>query len=521
MNLEEPGLTWDEPAYIEAGKTYIDGTLKLRFLDISIWEPNWEHPPVAKYLMGISLHFFKPLGFSEVIAARIPNTILGSLTCLLLYLFLRNTYGDSIAIMASLSLSFLPRFFAHTRYAALDAPETFFTVFSAYIFQKWVKTRKLRWAISSAFLLGITFSVKISALSLPFMLLAWTAIMNLQHCKKKEGKTMLKFFLFSLLFLLIAFATFILSWPLIWINPRHIMKYFTFHIHHFNIPVYYLGKVHQRAPWHYPFVMLFVTTPLSVLLAAVFGGIYAFKNLLKKCKKDDDSDDISILLLLWLMLTLLRVSVSYGYDGVRLFLDALPALTSLSSLGTARFSIFLHKIFKFTLKNSKTIFFFLSSLIIISEVYACFITHPYETSYYNELTIVSGGIKLFEKTYWGEVYKEVVEWLEIQAPGAEVVVPIAAHLARYYAKTLKIRDSISEISEKNSVYFAFQSREGFYFDPLIDFCLKNLRPVHTIQVNGIIIAYIYNVRDYYSQIENGTANFCDETFIFMKILNSY
>ena len=492
MNLDEPGLTWDEPAYIEASKIYINSIFGARFFDASVWKPNWEHPPMAKYLIGISLAFFEPFGFSEVTAARIPNTILGSLTCSLLYLFLRNAYGNSVSILASLSLSFLPRFFAHTRYAALDAPETFFAVFSIYIFQKWMKTRRLKWAIVSAFLLGIAFSVKISALSLPFIFLMWTITTCWRRCSKMERKNLFCLLFHALLFLLVTSITFILSWPLLWIDPAHIIRYLTFHVHHFNIPVYYLGEVHQRAPWHYPFIMLSVTTPVLTLLTAIFGCIHAFKNALKKCE-----NNTFILLLLWLTLALLRVSASYGYDGVRLFLDALPALTSLSAIGAVQFTQFLHRFFKFTLKNkdSKLIFFsILSSLIITSEVYACIITHPYETSYYSEITMMSGGVKLFEKIYWGEVYKEVVEWLESQAPGAEVIIPIAAHLARYYAKTIKVRDSIYEVSENKSVYFAFQAREGFYFDPLIHFCLKNLKPIHVVKVNNIIIAYIFELK---------------------------
>lgn len=499
MNLDEPGLTWDEPAYIGAGRIYCEGIRELRFLDISLWEANWEHPPIAKYLIGLSLSILEPLGFSEVAAARVPNTILGSLTCLLLYLFLRDAYEESTAILASLLLSYIPNFFAHTRYAALDAPETFFVVFSIYAFQKWIKIRRLRWMFISAVLCGLALAVKISAISLPLILLTWFLLV--QWHRDRRIKTMFKSLVFMISFVLLAFAFFFLSWPLLWINPKFIIRYLNFHIYHFNIPVYYLGEVYQRAPWHYPFVMLFVTIPAGVSLAAVSGSFYALKNALKRKR-----DEISILLLMWLMLTLLRVSISYGYDGVRLFLDALPPFSSLAAIGITQLNALLCGFIKlFSRDFQKIISSILPLLLIASEIYACTITHPYETSYYNELVMAFDGTKLFEKTYWGEVYKEVVEWLEAKSPGANVVVPIAPHLAQYYAKTLKITDNIHNIFGERPAYLAFQAREGFYFDQLIDFCLDNLKPIHTIQVNGVITAYIFDLEDYYSLV-NATKN---------------
>ncbi|MFQ6096002.1 MAG: hypothetical protein ACE5NN_07650, partial [Candidatus Bathyarchaeia archaeon] len=132
------------------------------------------------------------------------------------------------------------------------------------------------------------------------------------------------------------------------------------------------------------------------------------------------------------------------------------------------------------------------------EVYGCAVTHPYETSYYNELLMAVGGAKYFEATYWGEVYKEVVEWLEENAPSSKVFVPIAPHLPKYYAKTVRIIGNFHEASGDRSSYFAFQARDGFYRDPMIDYCLDNLEPVHTIRVNGLNVAYIYNLEEYYA-----------------------
>ncbi|MEM2610772.1 MAG: hypothetical protein QXS09_04180, partial [Candidatus Bathyarchaeia archaeon] len=62
-----------------------------------------------------------------------------------------------------------------------------------------------------------------------------------------------------------------------------------------------------------------------------------------------------------------------------------------------------------------------------------------------------------------------------------------------------------DIFGESPAYLAFQAREGFYFDQLIVFSLNNLKPIYTIQVNGIIIAYIFNLEDYYSLL-NSTTN---------------
>lgn len=482
IDLDNPGLTWDAPGYLWAGKTYIANLLSLQ-LDPEAWKPNWEHPPLAKYLMGISIYALKPYGISEVAAARLPNAVLGALTCLVIYFFLKESYTEWVGALAALTLSFLPRFFAHTRYAALDAPETAFATFSIYAF--WKGRTSDKWMVASAIFLGMAFSAKVSALSVPLVFLIWP-IVTYRREPIRKGRAAK----FLVLFPLLAILTFVSLWPLLWVRPEHFWTFLRFHFHHFNIPVYYLGTVHPNGPWHYPLVMTLVTTPVSVIFLATLGLFYALKNLFTA------NDKMVVLLFIWLLASLLRVSVSYGYDGVRLFLDAFPPLASLAAVGAAWFVALLRRLFNTSLEKLKTIFLFLAILVLVSEVYGSAVTHPYETSYYNEILMAVGAAGNFEATYWGEVYKEVVEWLEENAPGFKVIVPIAPHLPEYYAKTLQIVNKFHDNSEDQSPYFAFQARDGFYSDPMIEYCLDNLEPVHTIRVNGLNVAYIYNLEGY-------------------------
>jgi 4-amino-4-deoxy-L-arabinose transferase-like glycosyltransferase len=118
-------MVTDEVVYILGGKIYLP---LLRHLSIgtSGWTYNYEHPPFAKVLMGLALAVNGLLGhpLGELLAARVPSIIMGTLLVVAVYLLGRAPFGRIVALIAALSLAFSPWFVYFSALAYLDMTMT-------------------------------------------------------------------------------------------------------------------------------------------------------------------------------------------------------------------------------------------------------------------------------------------------------------------------------------------------------------------------------------------------------------
>ena len=495
VDLDSPGLTWDEPVYIEAGKLYVRNLLS-GCLFSEYWWYNWEHPPLMKYLIGINVLLMSGY-LNEVSTARIPNAILGAIASVAFFLFMSFVYGDMIGVLAALSLSFYPRFFAHTRYAALDAPEAAFWILTFLALWHGRSSGNRRWLIISGIFFGLALSVKVNAITLPLTIFFW--ILFTYDWREFKWRSLTTFVVNSLFFIVPALSLFVFSWPLLWHDPlRRVSQFLSFHIHHFKIPVFYLGKVYEGAPWHYPIVMLLVSTPIFILIPALIGLVSSIKSLFSI--RGDSRDSLNVLLLFWLLIPITRTAISsYGYDGIRLFLEAVPPLIGLSAVGANQLICLLRRHLK---PWSTLASYFIILSMISSCLLACVFTHPYQIAYFNEIVRLSVDVEqYFEPIYWGEPYRECILWLEEHNDdGFVVLVPFADHLAKYYAHKAYVVSDVSELFNSlcsyNHAYVLFMLRTGLVMrNPLLTYCMRKLKPMYTVNSLGLNLAYVYDMRD--------------------------
>ncbi len=80
MLAHQLDLVTDEIIYIMGGKGYFPLLLHLRFRS-NLWLFNYEHPPVVKLLIGLSIFLNAHLGrmLSELFAARVPSILSGTI----------------------------------------------------------------------------------------------------------------------------------------------------------------------------------------------------------------------------------------------------------------------------------------------------------------------------------------------------------------------------------------------------------------------------------------------------------
>src|SRR5262249_14095867 len=107
FRLNAFGQTWDEDVYWSSGRNYLVNLIKLDFRR-RMWQWNFEHPPIAKYLLGLGALWHDGYG-----PARGVSAVLGAATCGLVFLIGRDLYGRAVGAGAALLYAFLPPAVAH------------------------------------------------------------------------------------------------------------------------------------------------------------------------------------------------------------------------------------------------------------------------------------------------------------------------------------------------------------------------------------------------------------------------
>src|SRR5579859_3067116 len=136
-------LITDEIIYIIAGKSYLP---LLRHIPTTIgtdgWQFNYEHPPLVKFFIGLSILINDRTGhhLNELLAARIPSIIAGTVLIMAIYWLGRKPFGHIVALLAALSLAFSPWLVYFSSIAYLDMTMTMFITI-AYLLT-WHATRR-------------------------------------------------------------------------------------------------------------------------------------------------------------------------------------------------------------------------------------------------------------------------------------------------------------------------------------------------------------------------------------------
>ncbi|MDD5557809.1 MAG: glycosyltransferase family 39 protein [bacterium] len=114
-----------------------------------------------------------------VTAARLPIALLGTATCLLLYLLGRRRVGDAAAFWGGMLLALYPHHIAVSRVAHLDSTLTLFIMLALLCYLACVDTMRPRWRAASAVFFGLALLTKSPAFLIPPILAAWKAAARL------------------------------------------------------------------------------------------------------------------------------------------------------------------------------------------------------------------------------------------------------------------------------------------------------------------------------------------------------
>lgn len=514
LTIDDIGVVWDE-AYLcdDASKLYIEwfskairdikrGSLDFTSNDVidryfgAVIEGgkiNW-HPPFGRMLSGVTWKLFKDR-IGELNAFRLSPILLFSLEVSILYLFISNYFGYITGIFASLTLLLMPRVFGDAHLFALDTPIAFMCFLTAYSFYKGIDKKK--WAIITGIIWGLALNTKVHAFFMPIPLFLWAVSLKKRYLNN------------LIAMLLISPIVYLISWPWLWHDTiNHIFGYSVgmgdVVVKPFNHPVDYMGIVYsgRTPPWHYPFIMILITTPPFTLLfsiAAVFKTFFTKSIAMKQIR------DISILFILCMAVFLILFALPFTpkYDGVRLLSPVFPFLAGIASVGFYSISMqHIKREFYIYLICFISLTFSLISLVKI---------HPFESSYYN---IFIGGLrgassKGFDVTYYGDpLNKGVINFMNERLSDykGSGLVPRFDYRGGPFREQVIFYTDIGWLSEKflqNQYHLWDKNYKGRYdyyilynrkstFDEKAWFYFKNLDPVYSVNIEGTPLLNIYS-----------------------------
>jgi len=291
---EGPGITLDEVFNVEMG---VYQWHALREHGWRLWTPevrnqvfadgpgkpyNPDHPPLGRLWLGMWHDFIRWLwppvetGAQTVTAcARVGSAIAFGITVWLVGTFAGRWFGSTAGWSSALCYALMPRVFGHAHLAALETCMNLaFLVPILYVGQKWGRTNpadgqplrpRREWlcAVVAGILIGVAFLTKIQAVLLPIPIAVWT----LARWRWR-----------GLSWLSVAGVTtalvFLVGWPWLQIDPiTHVREYLGRGVERDTLYCWYFGKQYADidVPWHYPFVMFYVTLPLGILVLGAIG----------------------------------------------------------------------------------------------------------------------------------------------------------------------------------------------------------------------------------------------------------
>ncbi|MFH1811840.1 MAG: glycosyltransferase family 39 protein [Pseudomonadota bacterium] len=432
--LRSTGITDDDDFYAPAGIAYVEHLGRMLTGDREAYtragvdraySRNKEHPPLAKWAMGLSytvLHRWTNV-LPGLDAARAGVVALAAILAFLLASFVHAWRGPVAATAAVLALFCMPRFFFHSHVATLDVPVA--TLYFATCYAFWRGRSSRFWALASGPVFGLALLTKLNA---PFALIPivlFLALERWRQVRRSDGATLvLPAVPLSLLSMVIAGPlVFVALWPHLWFDSfQRIGAYVAFHLNHYPIYLYYLGHIYEKpfAPWHAPFVLAWATTPL-VLVAAAAAGLLGLRGLSRFLRSGADEEGARALFVLLNLAVTIGVVAFLGapkYGGVKLFLPFFPFVAALVGVGVDTMARALVQQWPRLAVRASLLPVAIAVIVIVPAAVATSSSHPFGLSYYGAgIGGLRGATAIgFERQYYDVADKELAAWLDANAP---------------------------------------------------------------------------------------------------------
>ena len=506
--LKDYGVTWDEPPYFHAADLHIawiaeffnnvaTGKLQqsLAYAEIKSawhWNPyNVPHPPFSRIVSGLTKFIFASQ-LDSFSAYRMGPALFFALLVTVMYIWISELFGRATGLFSALALTCTPNLFGFAHIAVTDLPLATMWFSTSYCF--WKGLNDSRWSVALGIAWGLALATKFPALLIPLPLILWA---HLFHRHKYINN------IFALVFL--APVVMIATQPYLWHQAGMRIVEFLFegvsrgYRPDANFPVLFFGTLYytSQLPWYYPFFLLGVTTPESIVALAVIGigAIY--------CVREQSR---AMVLFLFNALFIPVMGLLPGavlHDGVRQLISGVPFLVGLAGGG---FHVLVRIV---SVQAGKTravenikhiqskIVGSTFVLLLFPAALDLFIYHPFELSYYNRLIGGTRGAyeKGLEVTYFMEAFNpEFLRYLNNKLPPKAVInASFGNFMFQYYQKETRLRPDI-QITDNQSVdYYILLTRRSVWSKKEWNLFNKN-SALAAVRLGTVPLVSVYRLR---------------------------
>jgi 4-amino-4-deoxy-L-arabinose transferase-like glycosyltransferase len=416
----------DEVVYILGGKITFS-LLSHAQIGAPGWNYNYEHPPLVKLLIGFSIYVNARLGspLSELLAARLPGCIIGTLLPLAVYHLGKLSFGRLSTGLAALSLAASPWLTYFSALAYLDMIMTTLITLAYLLLLPAIRRPWLYLLI--ALLVGMAGASKYTAvLALPGMImftLSYFLIVRARLPLTQQSPVPWRWWLGAIC---LAPLTFLVCDPAIWPHPPrlllHSFQYEWSHAQQGHL-TFIAGYANLHAPPWATLYILFVKNSLLITLPALFFIICAFIQLLRFYRSPACVPAHTIahcsLLLSWLLTLFATFSLLTIIVGTHYLLPLAPPVALAGSTSITmliRFYLRHRQLFKINSHwillslhshwKSALITLLLAITFVMPHTVGLYTTHAAE-GYTSEL--FQGENTTLQVAYPG--YREAVQWL--------------------------------------------------------------------------------------------------------------
>jgi 4-amino-4-deoxy-L-arabinose transferase-like glycosyltransferase len=373
------GQTWDEDVYWSSGRNYLENLVHLDFRP-RMWRWNYQHPPIAKYILGLGALWHDGYG-----PARALEALMGGATCVLTYAIGRDLYSQRVGVGAGLLYAFLPAAVAHSQISGLETPSTFFVTLAFYLF---LRQRYLGVGVAG----GLAAASRFVA-GLVFVAIGLAALID--RPKHRGGWMRLCASPF------VGLATLIVSWPRLWlVGPVAGLRESLEKLSIQHAPEWFLGRlVVAPVPRSYFFVYFAACATPAIILGFGLALIYLRGHATSVC---------SIFFVVPFALTLSPVI----QNGVRYILPVFPPAAILAAAGLDAAGA--------RIRHGSAV---LLGAAVLASLFSCVRVAPYYLDYYN--AFFGGPSAAFREHrfivgWWGEGVSAAVDWFNAHAaPGTK------------------------------------------------------------------------------------------------------
>lgn len=485
----------------------------------------WEYYPVANVLAAATAEILgRRLGWVDVFDGfHALNLLLAALLIVVFHRFLHRRYGLLAATAAIAFLFGHPRVIFHMMANVKDFPLMVLWTLAACAFVVAWERGSARGLLGCAALLGLALGTKANALFFPLLPAVVLLLGGLPDAWKeatRRGSAWLRLGLAVAGSAIVSLGLMVAAWPYLWADPA---GRFARHLE-------YVGtrKSFTSAESMAPILeALLFTTPPILLLGVVLGLGWLSRRVRRSPRREWRSVDL--LWPAWIVASLGRYLLprAVNFDGVRHFLEVMPAFAALAGVGTAATARWmagrLRAARSLSAATRRRIAAALVVLALLPGAWAVLRTHPFQACYWN---VFAGGYDGARERglpqaadYWAASYRLGLRWLnENAARDAYLAVPVVEHAVRLVAPerlrpdlrllpvttpfspriaperlaaTRRLADEAEETGRP--VYVMFVERRDWANELMLD-CLRHLEPeiVWALEDAPVLSIYRYS-----------------------------